>query len=109
MPTQRRQNKSTTKKIKLDDLDKDVSCIAEYKRCAILRYCKENGNIKNQLDELFILNELHELGLTFCLYLSVVNIFFNIEFFSMVLIKVNKIIFITTKLTESKVFKKKII
>ena len=47
MPTQRRQNKNTMKKIKLDDLDKDVSCIAEYKRCAILRYCKENGNIKN--------------------------------------------------------------
>ena len=109
MSTQHSKNKNAIKKIKLDEDNGNVSSIAEYKRCAILKHCNENGNIKNQLDELFILNELHELGLTFCLYLSVVNIFFNIEFFSMVLIKVNKIIFITTKLTESKVFKKKII
>ena len=108
MSTQHSRNKNAIKKIKLDEDKGNVSSIAEYKRCAILKYCNENGNIKNQLDELFIFNELHELGLTFCLYLSVVNIIFlNIDFFSMVLIKVNKIKLITTKLTQSKVFKKK--
>ena len=108
MSTQHSKNKNAIKKIKLDEDNVNVSSIAEYKRCAILKHCNENGNIKNQLDELFILNELHELGLTFCLYLSVVNIIFlNIDFFSMVLIKVNKIKLITTKLTQSKVFKKK--
>ena len=76
MPTQRRQNKNTMKKIKLDDLDKDVSCIAEYKRCAILRYCKENGNIKNQLDELSISNNLHKLGLRCFLYLFIEKIIY---------------------------------
>ena len=41
MSTQNSRNKNTIKKIKLDDVDKDVNSIAEYKRCAFLRYCKE--------------------------------------------------------------------
>ena len=62
MSTQHSQNKNTTKKIKLDEVDENVCSIAVYKRCAILKYCDENGNINNQLDELFISNDVHILG-----------------------------------------------
>ena len=40
MSTQHNRNKNTTKKTKLNEVDKNVSSIAEYKRCAILKYCK---------------------------------------------------------------------
>ena len=63
MSTKHSQNKNTTKKIKLDEVDENVSSIAEYKKCAILKYCNENGNIKKQLDNFFISIELHKLGL----------------------------------------------
>ena len=63
MSTQHSLNKNTIKKIKLDEVDENVSSIAEYKKCAILKYCNENGNIKKQLDNFFISNELHKLGL----------------------------------------------
>ena len=46
-----------------------VSSIAEYKRSALLKYCKENGIKKNQLDELSVSNNLHKLGL-FCLFIT---------------------------------------
>ena len=62
MSTQHSQNRITTKKIKLDEVDEDVRSITEYKRCAILKYCNENGNINNQLDEFFISNDVHILG-----------------------------------------------
>ena len=62
MSTQHSQNKNTAKEIKLDEVDENVSSIAVYKRCAILKYCNENGNIKNKLDEFFILNDVHILG-----------------------------------------------
>ena len=52
MSTQNIRNKNTIKKIKLDEVNEKVSCIAEYKRCATLKYCKENGIEKNHLDEL---------------------------------------------------------
>ena len=63
MSTQHSLNKNTIKKIKLDEVDENVSSIAEYKKCAILKYCNENGNIKKQLDNFFISNELHKIGL----------------------------------------------
>ena len=63
MSTQHSQNKITTKKIKLDEVDENVCSIAEYKRCAILKYCMENGIEKNQFENLFISKKLHELGL----------------------------------------------
>ena len=60
--------KNTVKKTKLDEVDENVGSIAEYKRSAILKYCKENGIEKNQLDELSISNKLHNLGLGYILY-----------------------------------------
>ena len=63
MSTQHNRNKNTTKKTKLNEGDKNVSSIAEYKRCAILKYCKELGTKRNQLDRLSILNKLRKLGL----------------------------------------------
>ena len=63
MSTQHSQIKNIIKKIKLTEVDEDVSSIAEYRRCAILKYCNKNGNFKNQLDELVISNEPNELGL----------------------------------------------
>ena len=65
MSTQHGLNKSTTKKIKLDEVDNDVGSVAEHKRCAILKYCKENGIEKNQLDILSLSNELHNLGMSY--------------------------------------------
>ena len=65
MSTQHRLKKDTTKKIKLDEVDNDVSSVAEHKRCAILKYCKENGIEKNQLDILSLSNELHNLGMSY--------------------------------------------
>ena len=62
MSTKHSQNKNTTKKIKLDEVDENVSSIAEYKKCAILKYCNENGIEKNQLNELSISKKLHKLG-----------------------------------------------
>lgn len=86
MPLQRCQNLNTMKKIKLDELDKDVSSIAEYKKCAIPRYCKENGNIKNHLDELSISNNLYKLGLRCFLNLFIEKYFFcYLKIFPMVI------------------------
>ena len=62
MSTQHNRNKNTTKKTKLNEVDKNISSIAEYKRCAILKYCKEIGTKRNQLDRLSILNKLRKLG-----------------------------------------------
>ena len=77
MSTQRRLNKITMKKIKLDKVNKDVSSVAEYKRCAILRYCNENGIEKNQFDELSISNELNKLGLHCCYLIPKIVIVFE--------------------------------
>ena len=68
MSIQHCRSKNTTKKIKLDKVDKDISSIAEYKRCAVLKYCKENGIEKNNLEELFISNKLRNSGLYYILY-----------------------------------------
>ena len=68
MSTHHSQNKDTTKKIKLDKVDENISSIAEYKRCAILKYCMEIGIEKNQLEDLLISKKLHKLG--FILYLN---------------------------------------
>ena len=68
MSTKHSQNKNTTKKTKLDKVDENVGSIAEYKRCAVLKYCKENGIEKNNLEELFISNKLRNSGLYYILY-----------------------------------------
>ena len=44
-------------------IQQHVSSIAEYKRCAFLKYCNENDINKHQLDELSISNNHHKLGL----------------------------------------------
>ena len=73
MSIQHSQNKKTVKKMKIDE---DVSGIAEYKRCALLKYCNENGIKTNNLDKLSISNDFHLLGLYFFCF-----IFYNIYFF----------------------------
>ena len=59
MSIQHSQNKKTVKKMKIDE---DVSGIAEYKRCALLKYCNENGIKTNNLDKLSISNDFLLLG-----------------------------------------------
>ena len=76
MSTQHSQNESIIKKkLKLDKVDKNVNSIAEYKRCAILRYCNKNGNIKKLLEKFFTSNEIHKLSLLYCLHLCIENTF----------------------------------
>ena len=65
MSTQHSLNKNTIKKIKLDEVNKYVSRFAEYKRCAILKYCNENGIEKYHLDLSSISNELSKLGMCY--------------------------------------------
>ena len=55
-----------------------VSSIAEYKRYAILKYCKDNGIKKSHLDELLISNNLRKLGMFTVLLVFYVDI--NINF-----------------------------
>ena len=68
MSIQHSQYKNTVKKTKLGKVDENVSSFAKYKSCAILKYCKENGIEKNQLEDLSSSNELHNLGLCYILY-----------------------------------------
>ena len=63
MSTLHRLNKYTNKKVKLDEVNEILSSIAEYKRCAIVKYCNENGVENNQLDILSISNEVHKIGM----------------------------------------------
>ena len=49
-----------------------VSSIAEYKRSALLKYCKENGIKKYQLDELSVSNNLHKLGLFYLFFKCII-------------------------------------
>ena len=42
-----------------------ISSIAEYKRCAILKYCNENGIKESHLEEFLVPNNLHKLGLCY--------------------------------------------
>ena len=75
MSLQHSQNKNTVKKIKIDD---DVSSIAEYKKCAILKYCNENGIKTNNLDKLSISNDFRLLGLYFFVLFSKIFTFFEL-------------------------------
>ena len=68
MSTQYSQHINVIKKIKLDEVHKNVSSIAEYKRCAILKFCIEYGIKSYQLDKLSISNDLHNIGLFYVLY-----------------------------------------
>ena len=63
MSLQHSQNKNSVMKIKLDKVDEDGSSVAEYKRCAILKYYIKNGIEKNHLDELSIPTDFNFLGL----------------------------------------------
>ena len=65
MSTQYSQHINVIKKIKLDEVHKNVSSIAEYKRCAILKYCNENGIKESHLEEFLVPNNLHKLGLCY--------------------------------------------
>ena len=79
MSTPLELNKSTRKKIKLDEVNEDVSSIAEYKRCAILKYCNENGIEKNQLHISSVSNELHKLGMHYFYLLSIICIILEVH------------------------------
>ena len=63
MSLQHSQNINIVKKTKLDKVDEDGSSIAEYKKCAILKYCNDNGIKTNNLDKLDISNKFQTLGL----------------------------------------------
>ena len=52
-----------------------VSSIAEYKRCAILKYCKDNGIKKSHLDEFLISNNHNKLGI----FYSFIGFFMSIK------------------------------
>ena len=79
MSTQHRLNINTKKKRKLDEVNEVVSSVTEYKRCAILKYCDENGIEKNQFDILTISKKLCKLGMSYCFLLFI--IYFDLEFF----------------------------
>ena len=65
MSTQHRLYKNTIKKIKIDGVDQNIYRIAEYKMFAILKYRKENGILKQQLDMLLTSNDLLKLGMSY--------------------------------------------
>ena len=69
------QNSNTVKKTKLDEVDEDGSIIAEYKRCAILKYCEENVIKTNYLDKLDISNEFQILGLYCFVIFTIISTF----------------------------------
>ena len=79
MSTQHRLNKNTKKIIKLDKVNEDVSSVAEYKRCAILKYFNEYGIEKYQLDMSSISNELHKLGMHYFYLLSIICIILEVH------------------------------
>ena len=97
MSTQHSLNKNTIKKIKLDEVDENVSSVVEYKRCAILKYCNENGIENYQLDVSSISNELHNLGMCYCFLLSIICLFLEVpeNFYTIVLDKTNIVVIIT--------------
>ena len=74
MSTKHSQKKNIVKKIKLDEINEDVSKVAEFKRCAILKFCNENCIEKNQLDILSFLNEVQNLGMWYCFFTSITSI-----------------------------------
>ena len=63
MSTTYTQHKNTIMKIKKDEVHAIVSSIAEYKRCAIQKFCIEYGIKNYQLNKLSISNDLHNIGL----------------------------------------------
>lgn len=71
MSTQHRLYKNTIKKIKIDGVDQNIYRIAEYKMFAILKYCKENGIQKQQLDMLLTSNDLLKLGMSYFFLTSI--------------------------------------
>ena len=75
MSTKHSQNKNTTKKTKLDKVDENVGSIAEYKRCAILKYCEENVIKTNYLNKLDISNEFQILGLYCFVIFTIISTF----------------------------------
>ena len=99
MSLQHSQNKKNVIKTKKDKVDEDRSIIAEYKRCAILKYCNENGIKTNHLDELSISNDFHSLGLYYFVLFSVIFTFLkSINVFYIVFEEIYKIVLTTTKL-----------
>ena len=97
MSTQHSLTKNNKKKIKLVKVKEDVSRVAEYKRCAILKYCNENGIENYQLDVSSISNELHNLGMCYCFLLSIICLFLEVpeNFYMIVLDKTNVVVIIT--------------
>ena len=56
-------NKNNMKKIKLEEVDENVSSIAEYKTLAILKFCNESDTIIFQSNNFFITDDIHALGI----------------------------------------------
>ena len=75
MSLKQSQNKNTVKKIKIEEANKDGSIIAEYKRCAILKYCEGNGIKTSYLDELDISNGFQILGLYCFVIFTIISTF----------------------------------
>ena len=65
MSTQHRPIDFTMKKIKLNEVDENVSSVGEYKNKAFLQYCNGNDIEKHQLNEMSTSNNLLKSGL-FC-------------------------------------------
>ena len=59
-------NKNNIKKIKLEEVDENVSSIAKYKRLAILKFCNESDTKNFQYNNFFIKDDIHALGI--CCY-----------------------------------------
>ena len=106
MSLQHSQNKNTVKKIKVDEVKEDGSMIAEYKICAILKYCEGNGIKTNHLDKLSISNDFHILGL-FVIITIVFTFLKSKKVFYIVFKEIYKIVLLTTKFINKIAFKKK--
>ena len=79
MSTQHKLKRNTKEIIKLDKVDGYLDCIAEYKRCAILKYCNEYGIEKYQLDMSSISNEHHKLGMCYCFLTRIICIILEVH------------------------------
>ena len=56
-------NKTSIKKIKLDEADENISSIAKYKKNAFLKFCKESDTKSCRYDEMFKSNSSIETGI----------------------------------------------
>ena len=63
MSIENSQNLNSIKEIRLNKSLKKFSCITEFKKRAILKFCKENGTKSCQYEEIINSNVLSKIGL----------------------------------------------